>query len=143
MNFRKQNHCVYYANYHIVLVTKYRRKILKNGMGIYLVEKLKGVSKLYPDLAIIEANTDKDHIHIMMSIPPKIAVSKVINIIKSNTGRAMRNKFPFLNKVYWDEDGIWSDGYFVSTVGVNENIIKKYIERQGVEDSGQAKLEFV
>ncbi len=53
----------------------------------------------------------------------------------------MREKFPFLDRVYWGEDGIWSIGYFVSTVGVNEAVIRRYIERQGLEDSGQAKLE--
>ena len=111
-------------------------------MGAYLALQVKEISKHYPDLAILEINTDKDHLHVLMIIPPKISVSKVVNIIKSNTGKAMRDKFPFLDKVYWDEDGIWSGGYFVSTVGINESIIRKYIERQGREDSGQAKLEF-
>ena len=111
-------------------------------MGIFLKIKIKEVEKLYPDLAILESNTDDDHVHILMSIPPKISVSKVVNIIKSNTGKSMRKKFPFLDKVYWEEDGIWSGGYFMSTVGVNESIIRKYIEHQGREDSGQAELEF-
>jgi putative transposase len=53
----------------------------------------------------------------------------------------MREKFPFLNKVYWGSDGIWSIGYFISTVGVNEATIRRYIEQQGQEDSGQAQLE--
>ena len=142
MDFKKQGHCVYYSRYHLVFVTKYRRKVLKRGMGIFLKIKIKEVEKLYPDLAILESNTDDDHVHILMSIPPKISVSKVVNIIKSNTGKSMRKKFPFLDKVYWEEDGIWSGGYFMSTVGVNESIIRKYIEHQGREDSGQAELEF-
>jgi len=54
----------------------------------------------------------------------------------------MREKFPFLNDVYWGDDGIWSGGYFVSTVGINEDMIRKYIELQGAEDGGQAPLEF-
>ena len=142
MDFKKQGHCVYYSRYHLVFVTKYRRKVLKRGMGIFLKIKIKEVEKLYPDLAILESNTDDDHVHILMSIPPKISVSKVVNIIKSNTGKSMRKKFPFLDKVYWEEDGIWSGEYFMSTVGVNESIIRKYIEHQGREDSGQAELEF-
>jgi len=63
-----------------------------------------------------------------------------VNTIKSNTSSAIKKKFDFLKKVYWGTDGIWSDGYFVSTVGINEQIIRKYIERQGQEDSGQARL---
>ena len=110
-------------------------------MGTFLTIKVKEIEKSYPDLAVLEANVDSDHVHILISIPPKVAVSKVVNIIKSNTGRSMRKKFPFLDKVYWDEDGIWSAGYFVSTVGVNESVIRRYIEHQGREDSGQAQLE--
>ena len=53
----------------------------------------------------------------------------------------MKQKFPFLKEVYWGAAGLWSDGYFVSTVGINEEVIKDYIERQGKEDIGQAKLE--
>ena len=67
-------------------------------------------------------------------------ISQVVRIIKSNTSRDLKKKFKFLKDVYWGSDGIWSDGYFVSTVGVNEEIIKKYIEQQGKEDSGQAQL---
>jgi putative transposase len=64
-----------------------------------------------------------------------------VSLIKANTARDMREKFPFLNKVYWGSDGIWSIGYFISTVGVNESVIRRYIEQQGQEDSGQAQLE--
>jgi len=78
----------------------------------------------------------------MISIPPRFSVSKVINLIKSNTGRAIRRKFSFLKDVYWGDDGIWSGGYFVSTIGLNEELIRQYIEMQGREDGGQAKLEF-
>lgn len=75
-------------------------------------------------------------------MPPKIAVSKAVGIIKSNSAKALKEKFPFLKKTYWSTDGIWSEGYFVSTVGINESTIRKYIEQQGREDSGQAKLVF-
>ena len=142
MEFSKQGHCVYYTRYHIVMTTKYRRKVLKAGMGEYLKEKLKEIGKHYPEIRLIEVNTDADHMHLLVSIPPKISVSQAVNIIKSNTGRAMRKRFRFLDKVYWGEDGIWSAGYFVTTVGVNEETIQKYIALQGEEDKGQAKLEF-
>ena len=87
-------------------------------------------------------NSDLDHIHMLVSIAPKMSVSSAVNIIKSHTGKMVRRRFNWLNKVYWDQEGIWSIGYFVSTVGVTEEVVRKYIEWQGKEDSGQAKLEF-
>ena len=76
----------------------------------------------------------------LLSIPPKIRISDVVSRVKSITGRLLKKKFEYMRKAYWGVDGIWSDGYFVSTVGVNEEIIKNYIEQQGKEDSGQAQL---
>jgi len=142
MEYRKQAHAVYYAQYHIVISTKYRRKVLKAGMGEYLKRKVLQVSRFHPEIEIIEVNTDLDHIHMLVSIPPKFSVSKVVKMIKAHTGTSMRKKFPFLDKVYWGVRGIWSIGYFVSTVGINEETIRRYVQRQGEEDSGQAKLEF-
>jgi len=133
---------VYYTQYHLVLVAKYRRKIFVAGVIEYLKELLKRIKDYYPDIAISEVNSDEDHVHFLVSIPPKIAVGKVVGIIKANTARELKSKFVFLKKVYWGDDGIWSDGYFVSTVGIDEEIIRKYIVRQGQEDSGQAQLEF-
>ena len=78
----------------------------------------------------------------LIVIPPKMSVGSVVRILKSNTSRRLKEKFPFLKKVYWGTDGVWSDGYFVSTVGINEQIIKNYIQNQGEEDSGQAQLVF-
>ena len=122
--------------------TKYRRKVLKAGIGKYLQRKIKQISSFHPEIEILEVNTDLDHIHILVSIPPKFSVSKIVNMIKANTDSAMRKKFPFLDKVYWGVSGIWSAGYFVSTVGINESTIRKYVQLQGKEDGGQAKLEF-
>ena len=141
MEYRRQGHSVYYAKYHIVISTKYRRKIFKGGMGEYLKEVILDIQKYKPEITIEEVNTDEDHMHVLVSIPPKYPVSQVVNLLKSNTGRKMREKFEFLDKVYWGNEGIWSIGYFVSTVGINEETIRKYIEYQGAEDSGQAKLE--
>ena len=111
-------------------------------MGDYLKKLLVGISKQNPEIEIIEINTDVDHVHILLSIPPKFSVSEVVKRLKAKTGLGMRRKFPFLDKVYWGVGGIWSMGYFVSTVGIAEETIRKYVRMQGEEDSGQAKLEF-
>ena len=81
-----------------------------------------------------------DHLHVVMVIPPKYAVSDVIGGIKQFTASKLRKKFPWLRKVYWKEDVVWSPGYFVSTVGVDEEQIKKYVLWQGKKDSGQIRL---
>jgi len=74
--------------------------------------------------------------------PPKYAVSKVLETIKKNTSRSLSRKFAFLKKVYWDRKGIWGKGYFVSTVGINEEVIRRYVESQEKEETGQVKFEF-
>ena len=91
MEYKKQAHAVYYAQYHIVISTKYRKKVLKAGMGDYLQRKVLQVSKFHPEIEILEVNTDLDHIHMLVSIPPKFSVSQVVRMIKTNTGGAMRN----------------------------------------------------
>ena len=77
-----------------------------------------------------------------MVIPPKYTVSKVAETIKEDTSRSLNRKFVFLKKVYWDRKGLWGKGHFVSTVGINEEVIRRYIQSQEEEETGQAKLEF-
>ena len=125
-----------------MISTKYRRKVLRDGFGEYVKKLLLGIGKQIPDIEIIEVNTDVDHVHMLLSIPPKFSVSEVVKILKAKTGLGMRKKFPFLDKVYWGVGGIWSIGYFVSTIGIAEETMRKYVQMQGKEDSGQAKLEF-
>ena len=141
MEYRKQSQVTYYIRYHIVFVTKYRRKALHEGMGEFCVGILRRICRNYPDLELYEAKCDDDHIHFLISIPPKWQISQAVNILKSNSSKAMRRKFPFLHKLYDRHVGFWSDGYFVSTAGVDEKAIRRYIQLQGQEDSGQAKLE--
>jgi len=125
----------------VVLVAKYRRKIFNEGIFAYFEDKLLEIRKHYPQVEIKEANHDQDHIHLLISIPPTMSVGNAVRIIKANTAIGLKQKFPFLKEVYWGTDGIWSEGYFVSTVGINESVIRSYIEKQGQEDTGQAKLE--
>ena len=141
MRYRKQSNAVYCCDYHIILPTKYRRKIFNDGVCAYFRVKLQEIGKYYPEIEIRVANHDRDHVHLYVSIPPKMSVGSVIRIIKANTSRGLKQKFPFLKDVYWGTDAIWSEGYFVSTVGVNRQMIEKYIQKQGQEDAGQAELD--
>ena len=142
MKYSKQGHCIFYTRYHIVLATRYRRKIFNEGIGRYLKKTLRSVERKYPEIKIIEANTDIDHLHVLLEIPPKMSVSEVVRLIKSNTGTALRKRYSFLKYVYYGRGGIWSIGYFVSTSGISEEVIRNYVEHQGQEDRGQAQLEF-
>ncbi len=138
--YRKLSHCVFYTNYHLVFVTKYRRKIFKPGLGRYLDKVFKGALRKHPEIHVLESNTDQDHVHLLVSIPPKFCVSDIVKQLKGASARAMKRRFRFLHKTYYSVDGIWSDGYFVSTVGIDEETIRNYIEHQGLHDTGQAKL---
>ena len=109
-------------------------------MGRYLAHLVKSLERRHPEIHIIEVNTDEDHIHILCSIAPKLSVAEAVKIIKTNTARMLKQKFTFLTTGYWHNATIWSIGYFVSTVGINQSIIQKYIQQQGQEDSGQATL---
>ena len=142
MRLRKSAHTVYKTQYHVVIVTKYRRKILVKGVSQYLKVIFQEIRKFRPDVEFIEVGCDKDHVHLHMVIPPKYAVSEIVGALKSNTARKLKAKFRFLEKVYWGTDSIWSTGFFVSTVGINEQTIRNYVRWQGQEDFGQAQLEF-
>jgi putative transposase len=141
METRLSGHGAYRTEYHIVWITKYRRRILNPGVRGYISKLFPKVIRGMPGCEIIEQNIQDEHIHMLMVIPPKYAVSEVIGEIKQYTASKMRKKFVWLNRVYWKESVVWSPGYFVSTVGLDEKEITKYVKWQGHQDSGQAKLD--
>lgn len=79
-----------------------------------------------PGVEIIEQNIQVDHVHTIMLIPPEYAVSEVIGRLKGQSANRLRKKFTWLENVYWKENIVWPPGYFVSTVGLNEDAILKY-----------------
>ena len=127
--------------YHVVWIPKYRYRILTTGVKEYLEIKLDEISKYYPEIRYIERNIQFDHVHLVLSFPPKYSISKVVGIIKQNTSRALKEKFDFLKQKYIGTQGIWSTGYFVSTVGLDEHMITNYVRYQEKDDLGQAPLE--
>ena len=141
MKLRKGSHTIYKTQYHVVLVTKYRRKILTKGVSDYTEKVFQEIRKYRPDVEFIEIGIDKDHVHLHIVIPPKYEVSEIVNALKVNSGKKLKKKFRCLEKVYWGTESIWSTGFFVSTVGIDESIIQNYVKHQGKEDFGQAKLE--
>ena len=128
--------------YHIVWIPRYRYEVLVKGVDEYLLKKMDEIRKIYPEIEYVQRNIQPDHIHLVLSFPPKYSIARVVQIIKSNTGKAMWEKFDFLRQRYYGRGGIWSAGYFVSTVGLDEKLIEKYVRYKEKEDLGQAKLAF-
>ena len=139
MKFHHQAHVVYTTQYHIVWIPKFRRKVLIPGVKQYFEKVMDSyLIDRYPDVLLLKRSVQPDHIHLLLEIPPKYSVSQIVGAIKANTSRVMRKKFPYLA----NSREMWSIGFFVSTVGLNAQLIRKYIENQETQDKGQAELEF-
>jgi len=119
MRTRSLNHSAYKLQYHIVWGTKYRRKWLKPYVKIALKKSLYATCKKYPTLFIQTVNTDEDHVHIQMEIPPSIAISDAVQKLKGISSIALRKEFKFIREMYLEKDGIWSVWIFVSSIGLN------------------------
>jgi putative transposase len=137
MRTKSLNHSVYKHQYHIVWGTKHRRKWLKDYVKAELKSSLFQTAKKYPTLFITSINTDQDHVHIQIEIPPNMSVADAVQRLKANSSLHIQKKFKFIKEMYLEWDGIWSVGYFSSTVGLNEDTVKKYIEWQGKKEKPQ------
>ena len=140
MEYQVSGHGTYHLQYHIVWVCKYRRRILKPGVTKYLEKVLHGLLRSMPGVELETIGFDQDHVHLVMQIPPKYAIADVVAQMKSQSSSIMRRKFIWLAKVYWKENIVWSPGYFASSIGADEDTIKRYVEYQGRQDSGQQRM---
>lgn len=131
MELNSNNHSVYELQYHVVVVTKYRRKVINEKIKEELIAISKNIFENNYNCKIIEINTDKDHIHILFSASPQIQLSKLINSFKTVSSRLIRkNNAEFLKNFYW-KPYFWSSSYYIGSVGnVNEETVKKYIQNQ-------------
>ena len=141
MEVRLSGHGAYKLQYHIVWVCKYRRHILKPAIQAALRHELSRLLRSMPGVTVETIGFDEDHLHMVMTIPPKYAIASVMGQLKSQSASYLRTAFPWLKKVYWKETIVWSPGYFVSSVGLDEQTIRNYVEHQGQRDEGQLKLE--
>ena len=140
MDYIKTAHSVYYLQYHVVWVCKYRRRILNPGICGYIRKLLPKLFRSMPGVKLETIGFDKDLLHMVMSIPPKYSIASFMGKLKSQSSSQLRKTFSWLAKVYWNENIVWSLGYFVSSVGVDEETTKNYIEHQGRQDLGQLQL---
>lgn len=137
MKIKSLNHSKYKLQYHIVWGTKYRRKFLKPYVKVELLKIFEDLEKKYPTLEFETVNTADDHVHLQIIIAPNVSISDAVRRIKITSSKILRKKFKFINKMYLNKEGIWSVGYFVSSVGINEVFVKRYIELQDKEERPQ------
>ena len=127
--YRKLTHVYYKCDHHIVFTPKYWYQILE-GMVKSLEEYDLQLISSWKDVQIIELNVQKDHIHLVCSIPPKVSISEYMGILKGKMAIKLFKTYPNLKqKPYWGNH-FWSRGYFVSTVGLDEAMIRRYVKYQ-------------
>ena len=126
------SHTRWNCTYHIIFAPKYRRKAiygkLRRDIGRYLRRLCE-----YKGIEIVEANVCSDHIHMLVKIPPKYSVSSIMGYLKGKSALMIFDEHANLKYNYGNRH-FWSEGYYVSTVGLNKNTIKKYIQEQEIED---------
>ena len=127
--YKKLSHVIYKCEYHIVWVPKYRFRILTGEIKKLIEEDIKMLCE-WKGCEIEELNVQTDHIHLVVSIPPKVSVSVLLGTLKGKIAIKMFKSYPKLKKKpYWGNH-FWARGYFVSTVGIDEEIIKRYVKCQ-------------
>ena len=128
-DFNKLSHSLYQCKYHIVFCPKYRYRIFANDVAKYTSQQIHQLCRQKELLEIIELNVQPDHIHLVMSIPPKYAVSSIMGYLKGKLALRLFQRYERFGKRYWGRH-LWSRGYCVSTVGLNEDHIRKYVKWQ-------------
>lgn len=130
--YHKKSHCKYLIKIHLVFVTKYRKNIINGNFRDDLLKIINDIS-LEKGFVIDIMESDNDHLHILVDIPPQISVQKVVHQIKQlSTFRIYQLHRRYLKQYYWKEDTLFSDGYFACSTGdASSETIRKYIEQQG------------
>lgn len=130
MELDTNNHSVFSLNYHLVLVVKYRKKVINDEISVRLKVIFESIQSSY-NITLQEWNHDKDHVHILMKAHPNSDISKFLNAYKSASSRLIKKEFPTIRQQLWKEY-FWSRSYcLLTTGGAPIDVIKKYIESQG------------
>lgn len=132
MKLDSNNHSVFLMYYHLVLVVKYRKEVFNDKVSEYAKEMFVKLGEKY-NITLVEWNHDKDHVHILFKAHPNTELSKFINAYKSASSRLIKKDFPQIRKKLWKEV-FWSRSFCLLTTGGSPiNIVKKYIESQGMK----------
>ncbi|MET1248346.1 IS200/IS605 family transposase [Sporolactobacillus sp. STCC-11] len=127
--YQKSGHAVYDSKYHVIWVTKYRYQVLRGPVAVRLRELIRQGCEAR-GVTILQGSIGKEHIHLLISCPPSLAPSKIMQYLKGHASRLLQDECPELKKRYWGQH-LWSRDYFCATVGnVTEEIIRNYIANQ-------------
>ena len=143
MTLKRTSHAVYDTCYHLVWCPKYRKDIFRDGaVRKRAGQLLKEIAEAY-DVEIEEMEVAEDHVHLMVSFPPKWGIGQVVRILKSVSSRELFREFPGLKGRLWAGQ-LWEDGYFARTVGdrMTSDVIQKYIQQHRNLEQGPAQLVF-
>jgi len=141
MDYRKTSHAVYDLKYHLVWITKYRKKVLRGQIAIRLRELIKQTCATL-DVYIESGHVAVDHVHLLVSVPPQVSVSDLMQRLKGRSSRKMLEEFGELRRQFWGQQ-LWARGYFAASSGnVTDEIIKQYIESQGEKPSSDGDEHF-
>ena len=132
-NYRKTSHSLYDCKYHLVWITKYRKKVMVGLVAERVRELIRQICKEH-DVEIIKGHVSKDHVHMFVSVPPHLAISKLIQYLKGKSSYKLLQENKQLSKEFWGRH-LWGRGYFVATSGnVTDEVIMEYIKNQDVEN---------
>ena len=136
MQYQKGKHCVFYHRYHIVWSTKYRYKVLRGGIGLRVRDIIRQVCA-ENGVEIIKGVLSADHVHMFVSLPPKLSVSDFMRKAKGRSSRKIQMEYPELRNRYWGRR-FWGRGYFSTTSGqITDDIILQYLESHNPTDASR------
>ena len=139
MKLDNNNHSVFSMYYHLVLVTKYRRKVINDTISKRLREIFDYIAVNY-NISVVEWNDNQDYVHILFKAQPNSELSKFINAYKSASSRLIKKEYPDIKEKLWKEY-FWSRSFcLITTGGVTIDVIKQYIESQGDQDEKEHSL---
>jgi putative transposase len=131
--YKKLSHVVYKCDYHIVWVPKYRFRILKGAIEELVDNDIRMLCE-WKGCEVDELNIQEDHIHLLVSVPPKVSISQLMGLLKGKIAIKLFKTYPAMKKKpYWGNH-FWARGYFVNTVGLDEEMIKRYVKYQEKEE---------
>ena len=131
--FKQLSHALWHCLYHIVWTPKYRYRILKGEIKTEVEHCIRAFSE-QKGCIIEELNVQEDHVHLVIFVPPEVSISEIIGIMKGRTAIRLFNKYKKLKqRPYWGNH-FWSKGYCVDTVGLDAEMIKKYVKYQEKKD---------
>ena len=131
--FKTLSHTIWECKYHIVFCPKYRFRIFKDGIKEYTMQQIYKLCDQKDLIEVLELNVCVDHVHMVISILPKYSVSSIMGYLKGSISTRLFRKYENLGKRFWGRH-LWSRGYCVSTVGLDEEKIRKYVQWQEKND---------